>query len=329
MDMSTLEFRSLRIDDLEPVANIERQIAGRPRSAFFEKRLAVATASPESFITCAAMDGGKLLGYGFARLQEGEFGATGAVAVLDSLGVDPDARGKGIGKAVLSGIEQRMKKKGIATLKTQTDWTDHVMTSFFSCAGFKLTPSQVVERDTSPLPENVAEVSSVKMDGLWRVHRSDGSDNYESLARDRVLVRSLKQEDLAAVVRIDSKLTGRDRSAYYAAKFKEMLIESGIRVSLVAEDDGILTGFVMARVDFGEFGKVEKAAVIDTIGVHPAYKGTGVGHALLSQLLVNLASLQVESLRTQVNWEYFALQRFLHGCGFSLSQRLVLAKTVS
>jgi ribosomal protein S18 acetylase RimI-like enzyme len=322
MDMSTLEFRSLHIDDLERVANIESQIAGRPRSAFFEKRLAVATASPESFITCAAMDGGKLLGYGFARLQEGEFGATGAVAVLDSLGVDPDARGKGIGKAVLSGIEQRMKKKGIATLKTQTDWTDHVMTSFFSFAG-SAGAEPGIERDTAL--QRMLRSSSVKMDG-WRVLAVTAT--IMKLA-DRVLVRSLKQEDLATVVRIDSKLTGRDRSAYYAAKFKEMLIESGIRVSLVAEDDGILTGFVMARVDFGEFGKVEKAAVIDTIGVLPAYKGTGVGHALLSQLLVNLASLQVESLRTQVHWENFALQRFLHGCGFSLSQRLVLSKTVA
>jgi predicted N-acetyltransferase YhbS len=107
-----------------------------------------------------------------------------------------------------------------------------------------------------------------------------------------------------------------------------MLTESGIRVSLVAEDDGMVAGFIMARVDFGEFGKVEKAAVIDTVGVHPAYWGNGIGHALLSQLLVNLATLQVETVSTLVRWEDFVLQRFLLGCGFGPSQRLVLSKNI-
>ena len=139
----------------------------------------------------------------------------------------------------------------------------------------------------------------------------------------------LKEDDLAAVVRIDRKLTGRDRSAYYAAKLREMLTESGIRVSLVAEEDGFVVGFVMARVDFGEFGKVDKAAVLDTIGVHPGFAGSGIGHALLSQLFLNLATLQVETVLTQVSPENIDLQRFLYSCGFHPSQRLMLSKTIS
>jgi ribosomal protein S18 acetylase RimI-like enzyme len=167
------------------------------------------------------------------------------------------------------------------------------------------------------------------MDGKRRVHSGAAGNDYEMLSRDRALIRSLKEEDLAAVVRIDAKLTGIDRSAYYRAKFREMLIESGIRVSLVSEDDGVVNGFVMARVDFGEFGKVDKAAVIDTIGVHPAYGRSGIGHALLSQLLLNLSTLQVEFVRVQVSLEDFSLQRFLHARGFGPSQRLVLCKTIS
>ncbi len=327
--MADLKIRSLIPDDLDRVSEIESRIAGRPRKGFFEKRLAIAKATPDSFITCAAMDGKNLVGYGFARIQEGEFGATGPVSVLDIIGVDPDVQKKGIGKAVLSGIEQRMKKKKISPLKTQAVWTDQRMISFFSSTGFKLASSRILERDTSPLSEDVAEVASVKRDGVWRVHSSDGRENFDSLARDRVLVRSLKKEDLVAVVRIDGKLTGRYRTAYYETKFREMLVESGIRVSLVAEDDdGMVIGFIMARVDYGEFGKADQAAVIDTIGVHPAYKGFKIGHALLSQLLVNLSTLRVESLRTKVLLDHFGLQRFLHARGFQPSQRLVLTKTI-
>jgi ribosomal protein S18 acetylase RimI-like enzyme len=325
--MSNLKLRSLHPTDLNRVSEIDSRMTGNPRKSFFEKRLAVATATPESFITCAAVEGEKLLGYGFARLQEGEFGTSGVVADIDVIGVDPELQRMGIGKAIFTRIEQRMKEKNIDTVRTQVNWADHAMTGFFSSVGFRLAPGQIIERDTSPLSEEVPEVRSVTMDSVWQVHGTPGND-YETLSRDRVLVRSLKAEDLTAVARIDGKHTGRDRTAYFACKFKEMLGESGIRVSLVAEDDGLVTGFVMARVDYGEFGKVEKAAVIDTIGVHPAYKGSGIGHALLSQLMINLATLQVELVRTQVLWENFDLQRFFHARGFGPSQRLVLTKTI-
>ena len=327
--MANLKLRSLCPADLDRVSEIESKITGSPRKPFFEKRLALATAQPESFITCGAEENGKLLGFAFARIQGGDFGKLGTVAVLDDVNVDPEAQGKGIGKAVMSGIEQRMKNKDIATLKTEVLWTNRAMTGFFSAAGFRLAASQIIERDTSSLREEVEEVTTVKMDGKWQVHSGAGGNDYDRLKRDRVLVRSFKAEDFPAIVRIDGKLTGQDRSAYYTAKTREVLNESGIRVSVVSEDDGIVTGFIMARVDFGEFGMLNSEAVIDTIGVHPAFSGSGIGRALLSQLLLNLSTLKVESVRTQVQWDNFDLQRFLYRCGFTPSQRLVLTKTVS
>jgi len=327
--MSNYALRALRSADLDRVAEIEGKISGSPRKTYYGKQLALVAANPDSFVSTVVEDGGKLMGFGLARVQRGEFGIQNAVAVLDVLGVDSDARGKGIGRAVLSGIEQQLKERNIDILKTQVAWTDSVLTAFFCGNGFKLGSSQVIERDTSPLKENVAEMVTIKTDSKWQVHSAPDCNHYERLARDKVLVRSFKAEDLPAVVRIDGKLTGTERPVYFSAKAREVLDESGIMVSLVAEDSGIVSGFIMARVDFGEFGKVETEAVIDTIGVHPAYRETGVGHALLSQLLLNLSSLKVETVRTQVWWENFELQRFLHGCGFGPSQRLVLTKAVS
>ncbi len=327
--MSDYKLRPLSPEDLDRVSDIESKITGSPRKAYFEKRLALVRANPKSFIHCGVEQGANLLGFGFARIQEGDFGSTDPVVVLDDIGVAVENQGKGVGKTVLSGIEQQMKNKGIKTLKTQIDWTDPAMTAFFSSAGFRLASSQIIERDTSLLEEYVAEVAPVIMDSKWQVHSDAGGNDYDRLARDKVYVRSFKSDDLGSVIRIDGKYTGRERAAYYEAKSREMLDESGIRVSVVAEDDGIVTGFIMARVDFGEFGKVDAEAVIDTLGVHPVYARAGVGHALLSQLLLNLSTLKVEKVRTQVSWENFDLQRFLYRCGFAPSQRLVLAKTVS
>jgi ribosomal protein S18 acetylase RimI-like enzyme len=311
--MADLQLRSLHRDDLDRVSAIESRITGHSRKGFLEKRFAAAAESPDGFIACAAVRDDELSGYALARIQEGEFGARDTVADLDVIGIDPGVQGKGIGKALLAEMERRLKTRGIGTLRTLVDWESPPMIRFFSSTGFLLAPAQVLERDTSPLREDFREV---------------GSD-YGTLSRDRVPVRSMREDDRAAAVRIDRKLTGRDRSAYYAAKLREMLTESGIRVSLVAEEDGFVVGFVMARVDFGEFGKVDKSAILDTIGVHPGFAGSGIGHALLSQLFLNLSTLQVETVHTLVSPENIGLHRFLYACGFHPSQRLVLSKTIS
>ncbi len=146
--------------------------------------------------------------------------------------------------------------------------------------------------------------------------------DFGPLARDRIPVRSMTERDLYALVAIDRRITGRNRSEYFARRLEEALYDSDVRVSLVAEMDGVPVGFIMARVDLGEFGRVEATAVMDTIGVDPDYRGRGVGRALLSQLLVNLATLRVERIRTEVDWDDRALAAFLDHCGFRPSQRL-------
>ncbi|MGL1832154.1 N-acetyltransferase family protein [Rhodocyclaceae bacterium SMB388] len=153
-------------------------------------------------------------------------------------------------------------------------------------------------------------------------------DQFEALSRDRIPVRSLGASDLDAVVRIDRHAAGLDRRPYYQRKFDEALGDAGVRVSLVAEQDDMVVGFVMARVDYGEFGRAATTAVIDTIGVDPAMIGREIGRALISQLLANLASLRVESVRTEIEWNRFGLARFLERCGFQPGQQLALSRAL-
>jgi ribosomal protein S18 acetylase RimI-like enzyme len=85
----------------------------------------------------------------------------------------------------------------------------------------------------------------------------------------------------------------------------------------------------MARVDLGEFGRIEQVAVIDTIGVDPDYRDRGVGRALLSQLLVNLATLRVERVRTELDWRDRELLAFLDHCGFRPAQELCFDRVIA
>jgi len=153
--------------------------------------------------------------------------------------------------------------------------------------------------------------------------------DFGPLARDRVPVRAMADDDLPGIIAIDRKITGRDRAGYFAQRFAEAMRDTDVRVSLVAERDGRAVGFVMARVDLGEFGRMESTAVMDTIGVDPDYRAQGIGRALMSQLLVNLTTLRVDIVRTEIGWRDRELAAFLDGCGFTPAQALCFERSLS
>lgn len=141
---------------------------------------------------------------------------------------------------------------------------------------------------------------------------------------DGVAVRSLRPSDLEAVIALDARWSGRRREEYFGIKLQQNLNESGVKVSLAAELDGAFVGFLLARVFYGEFGRTERAAVLDTLGVHPDFRGRGVGRALLRQLRTNLGALGVPSLQTEVSWDDPHLLTFFHHEGFRPASRLCL-----
>lgn len=165
------------------------------------------------------------------------------------------------------------------------------------------------------IPERIGDAAEIN-------YGKPPAPDFGPLARDRIPIRTMVESDLRAVVAIDQRITGRSRSVYFEQKINEALHESDVRVSLVVERNGVPVGFIMARVDLGEFGRVEPTAVMDTIGVDPDYWAQGIGRALLSQLLVNLQTLRVESIRTEIDWRDRELLAFLDHCGFHPSQQL-------
>ena len=326
-----LELSPLKTDDLGAVVDIDARIAGRRRMAFFEKRMEAALAEPRHFVYIACEQNGSLRGYLQARLLEGEFGSSEKVAALDNIGVEPSLQGQGIGKALLTEFEAILRHKGVTEVETQADWRNSEFLKFLSAAGFELAPRHVLEREVSYMDTAGVAASDpypVLESGDIDYSHSSG-DESGSLARDIVVCRSLKEDDLPALIHIDRKITGREHSAYYVRKVSEALNESGIRVSMVAEMDGQVAGFIMARVDYGEFDHTEPTAVLDSIAVKPELGHHLVGSALLSQLLGNLTSLRLETIRTEVDAEHLDVLGFLMKNGFRQSQNLALSLRLS
>jgi len=300
----TTTIRALRPEDAEAVVRIDRERSGRSRTEFYAKRFQALAADPRAFVAVAAEQAGLVVGFAFARVLDGEFGGVAPAGALDAIGVTEEQGREGVATSLLSGLEAALAARGVRELRTQVEWTEHGTAAFFAASGFRLAPRVVLERSLERPP-------------------SDES-SFEPFP-----VRSLTEEDLPAIARLDRKVTGRDRARYLARKAGEVLRESAIRVSLVAEVEGQLAGFLMARVDFGEFGRTEPTAVLDTIGVDPDHGRRGVGGALLEQLLLNLGSLRVERVITEVEWNHLPLLGFLGRTGFGHAQRLAFDKTLA
>jgi len=323
----SITIRELVTDDLAALIELDRRLTGSVRRDFHERRQLAAAEDPTGFIALAATDGPDLVGYASCHIQDGEFGAAGRVAVIDAIGIDPARRGGGLGRRLLAALEVAAVKRSVGELVSQADWSEQSMVRFFQSAGFELTPRLVLKRATTDGLDFDAPAPERAQGG--EVNLSDPSgDDYAALSRDLIPVRSLAEADLPALVAIDRKVTGRDRAAYYRRKAAEVLRQSGVRVSLVAERDGQIAGFIMARTDFGGFGRVDATAMFDSIGVEPAFARHSVGRAMMSQLLTNLASLGVETVQTQVGWNEFGLLGFLARCGFTPAQRLSFSRRV-
>ncbi len=325
MTQSNGTIRPLVAGDLSRVIEIDENNTGRSRKSFFEKRVDAALQEAKEFIYIAYEENDQVEGYLLARLQQGEFGVVQTVAVLDDIGVSQTCQKKGVGQALMEELVKLTKGKDIHEIRSQVDWSDQSVMHYFAASGFNLAPRYVYEREAGYLDGEVDEddVEPIEVD-----FSDPSADDSAALSRDHVPCRSLGKEDLPALVKIDRKTMGYDRSAYYDRKVSEVIDESGIRVSLVAELDEHVVGFVMARVDFGGFGKTEPSAVIDTLGVDPDYAHQNVGSALLSQLMANLAVLRADKVQTEVGAKQLDLIGFLQKNGFAPSQTLSCSRVV-
>jgi len=327
-----LTIRPLTRDDLPLVVAIDAALEGRPRRAYVERRLAAALREPALHAQFAACDDGGLAGYILARVLEGEFGRSERGLRLEMVGLRTGARRMGGGRQLFGALAQWAGRHGVQELRTAARWRDAEMLQWLGAMGFELAPDLILGTVVGGrAATDVGEALTVPA-GSGPGHEIDfgtpeGND-FERLARGHAEVRPMTPADLREIERIDRAITGRERGHYIAARLAEAMHDSAIRVSLAARLDGAIVGYLMARADLGDFGRAEPVAVIDTMGVDPAYAHRGLGHALLAQLSANLSALQVERMETVVKVADIALLGFFQSAGFTPSQRLSFVRGV-
>jgi len=129
-------------------------------------------------------------------------------------------------------------------------------------------------------------------------------------------IRTLKKDDLNAIVEIDEKVLGENRRNYWEGKL-ELMNRKSSQVSLVVEMNGEVVGFILGDISGWEYGVPETSGWSDTIGVDPGYQKRGLAKALTHELRKNLKALGVKTIYTLVSWNDWDLLQFFHAVGFT------------
>jgi ribosomal protein S18 acetylase RimI-like enzyme len=145
--------------------------------------------------------------------------------------------------------------------------------------------------------------------------------------RREIAVRPVEGTDLDAIVRIDEKLSGHTRKEYW----RRRLELAGLRppwMSLVAETDGRVAGFLFGWVGESEFG-MGTTGWIDLIGVDPAYRTRGVGKALVDRFANGGSELRaVKKLSTLIDLGQADIREFFVRLGFQHGPMIQLERTL-
>lgn len=131
-----VDVRSMTGPDVDAIVRIDRTITGHDRRDYIAARLAESLDDAAIRVSLAARCDGAVVGYLMARADLGDYGRTEPVAVVDTLGVDPEYAHRGIGQAMLSQLLANLGALRVERVETVVPRDDLALLGFLQSAGF-------------------------------------------------------------------------------------------------------------------------------------------------------------------------------------------------
>ncbi len=134
--LADVRIRCLEDTDLGHITGIDEKIGGSYRPEVWERRMAYySRRDPDASVV--AESGGRVIGFMFGEIRSGEFGMEEPTGWIEVLGVDPDARGKAIGRQLAESIMDYFRRSGATTVRTMVDAEMVGIERFFESLGFE------------------------------------------------------------------------------------------------------------------------------------------------------------------------------------------------
>jgi len=122
--------------DIGDITAIDEKISGEYRPEVWERRMGYYIRRDPEASVVAEIDG-QLVGFMLAEVRSGEFGLDEPTGWIGVLGVDPEARGRSIGRHLAEAILAHFESQGVETVRTLGDEEREDLSRFFSSLGFE------------------------------------------------------------------------------------------------------------------------------------------------------------------------------------------------
>ncbi len=141
---SGTRIRPLDELDIGAIVRIDERITGKYRPEVWEQRVGYYLRRDPDASRVAEVDG-KVVGFMLGDVRAGEFGLEQPSGWIERFGIDPDHRGRDLGKQMYEAIRAHFHAQGATTARTLVDRGDTGVTGFLTALGFAPSSLQALE----------------------------------------------------------------------------------------------------------------------------------------------------------------------------------------
>ena len=133
MKNESMTVRLMKAEDFAAVVRIDEKVLKVSRPEYYRLKFEELVQSTDRIPTSlvAQDEKGAVVGFVMGELFIGEYGIS-QQATLDTIGVDPDHRRKGIGELLIKEFMDHLKTLGVQKVNTLVDSSDSELMHFFS-----------------------------------------------------------------------------------------------------------------------------------------------------------------------------------------------------
>lgn len=131
-----IRIRPLDEMDISAIVGIDEQIGGTYRPEVWERRIGYYLRRDPETSVVAEVDG-RVVGFMLGEVRSGEFGLEEPTGWIEVLGVDPEHRGRALGRQMAEALLQHFRERGAHSVRTLVDEESEELRSFFSSVGFQ------------------------------------------------------------------------------------------------------------------------------------------------------------------------------------------------
>jgi ribosomal protein S18 acetylase RimI-like enzyme len=167
------------------------------------------------------------------------------------------------------------------------------------------------------------------------MYRTVGRTKLWKEASAGVKIRPLSLDNIKDIVRIEKRIEGKlgiineERMEYLKEATRYNIERSDPMMSLGAELDENIVGFIIGEIRIWEFGIGEKTGWIRIFGVDPDFQRRGIGRKLAEALLEHFERRGIKRVRTMAEWYTGDLISFFKSLGFNMLNMIPLEKELN